>query len=367
MRAGAGRRRHPAVHGVAVGRRHGPLVHPVHAAGLAERPAEGGEQPAPARGDRDQLPRGPVVRHGRDDDAPGGRDAADRERAVDEHLRLSAVQRHPQQLDRTAPLHPDEHGAVGQDGRRRLVPAVVQFRVQQRLERTAGEVDAAGHGLAGGEVQPVGTEVGDGGDDQRPAVGGVGRHRAVPPRARDPPEAGAVGADDVHVPDQVAVGALVTGRDEGQLGAVRAPGHVLAVGVAGRDLQRLGQRGGVVLEVLGQVEHEHLAAAVGQEPDVVQPVLQGRDQPGRLGPGTDPLDGAVAALLGHPRGVGEPARVRGPDRRPGAEAVLGQPAGESRRRWAAGGAAACRRSRRRGRPASGRRVRRPGRCRAHRR
>ena len=153
-----------------------------------------------------------------------------------------AVQRHPQQLHRAPPLHAHEHGAVGDHGRRGLVAAVVLLGIQQRLQRATGGGDAAGHRLPGDEVQPVGAEIGDGGHDQGAAVGAVRRQRAVAPRVGHPAQERAVGLDDVDVPDEVAVGPLVPGRDEGQLCSVRAPGHVLAVGVARRDLHRFRQR-----------------------------------------------------------------------------------------------------------------------------
>jgi hypothetical protein len=101
----------------------------------------------------------------------------------------------------------------------------------------------------------------------------------------------------------------VPGRDEGQLGTVRAPGHVLGVGVPGGDLDRLRQGCGVVREVRRQLEEEQLAPAVAEEPDVVQPVLQGGDQPRRLGARRDALDGAVPARFRNAGGVREAAGV----------------------------------------------------------
>ena len=69
VRAGSRRRGDPAVHRVAVRRGRRPLAHPVHPAGLAQRAAELGEQPAPPGGERDQLAGRPVVGDDGDDDA----------------------------------------------------------------------------------------------------------------------------------------------------------------------------------------------------------------------------------------------------------------------------------------------------------
>ena len=195
-----------------------------------------------------------------------------------------------------------------------------------------------GTGCRATKSQPVRAQVGDRRDDE-PPVRRVGGQRAVAARLREPAEPRAVERDLVDVVDEVAVRRLVAGGDEGERGAVGTPGDVGAVGVARRDLDRFRRRDGVVGDVDRQVEDEDLAAAVGQETDVVQAVLQGRDQPRRLGRRGDALDGPVPPLLRHPRRVGEPPGVRRPHRRAGPEVVVGQPARRPRRRWA--GRATC--------------------------
>ena len=155
VRPGPGRRGHPAVHRVAVRRRRRPLAHPVHA-GRSRRAArpKRGEQPAPPRGERDQLAGGPVVRHDGDDDPAAGRDAAHGERPVDQHLGRAAVERHPQQLHRARAAHPDQHGAVGHDGRRRLVArGGAASGSSSGSQRPPSASDPAGHGLPGDEVE----------------------------------------------------------------------------------------------------------------------------------------------------------------------------------------------------------------------
>jgi hypothetical protein len=129
----------------------------------------------------------------------------------------------------------------------------------------------------------------------------------------------------VDVVDEVEIGPLVPGGDEGERAAVRTPHDVLAVGVPGGDLHRGRRRNGVVDGVHRQVEHEDLAAAVHQEADVVEAVLQGRDQPRRLRTRGNALGGAVPPLLRHPRRVRQPPRVRRPHRRAGPQRMLRQP------------------------------------------
>jgi hypothetical protein len=79
------------------------------------------------------------VRDQRHDDTARRRDAAHRERAVDQRLRGTAVQRHPHQLHRAPPLQADEHRAVDENRRRCLVAAVLLLRVQERLQRRRPE------------------------------------------------------------------------------------------------------------------------------------------------------------------------------------------------------------------------------------
>ncbi|WP_242471284.1 hypothetical protein [Blastococcus sp. TML/C7B] len=238
-----------------------------------------------------------------DDDTTRRRDPPHGERSVDQHLGLPAGERDPQQLDRPPPLDTDQDSDVRQHRPRGAVAAAVLLRVEQRLQ-SAVRGDPAGHGRAGDVVEPVGPEVGDGGDDER-AVRRVGRARAPPDRRGHPAQPGAVGGDLVDVDDEVPVGPRVPRGDEGEGRAVRAPDDVGAVGVPGGQLHRCGRRG-VVAQRGGQVEDEDLAAAVGQEADAVRAVRQRGDQPRRLGLGADALDRAVPAVLGHPGDVGEP-------------------------------------------------------------
>ena len=122
-----------------------------------------------------------------------------------------------------------------------------------------------------------------------------------------------------HVADGVLVPGVVAGRDEGDAGPVGAPGGLAVVVVAPGHLDRLG--------ALGQgVDHEHLRAPVEGEAEVVHPVLEAGDPPGRLLLGRDVLAGAVAALLGHPGDIGDPGRVGAPGERLDPQRVLAQPA-----------------------------------------
>ena len=135
---------------------------------------------------------------------PPAANAAHGERPVDQRLRRAAVQRHAQQLHRapraatptsTAPSTTTVAG--------RLVAAVVQRRVEQRLQRPPSASTRHGTACRATKSTPSGPEVGHGGDVRAPAVRVVGRQRAVAPRAGDPPQPRAVGRDRVDVADQV--------------------------------------------------------------------------------------------------------------------------------------------------------------------
>ncbi|GAB3203371.1 hypothetical protein GCM10027261_44730 [Geodermatophilus arenarius] len=310
VRARALRRRHPAVHRGAVGGRGGALGAAVQPAGGAERGAEAGEQPAPAGRDRHQLPRRPVVRHGGDDDPAPGRDPAHGERPLDQRLGRAAVEGHPQQRHRAAPLDADQRRSAAEHRRRRLVAAVGVPRVEHGLQRAAGGRHPAQRQPAPGDVEPVGAQVRAGGDvDPRP--GRVERRQpALAAAAGDPARLTAADRDQPDVADAVSVGSGVPRGDERERAAVGRPGDVGVLAAAVGELPGLGRVAGVVERVGGQVEDEHAAGAVGGVPEVVDPVAQPGDQPRRLGLRRHVVGGAVAALLGHAGHPGQPAGVR---------------------------------------------------------
>ena len=268
----------------------------------------------------------------RDDDAPGRRDAADRERAVDQRLRLAAVQRHPQQLHRAPPLH-------ARRARRRR-PATVAGVSSPRWccsgssSGSSGPPAAAtrqGTACRATKSSPSGPRSGTAVTTSVRAVGAVRRQRAVAPRVRHP-------AQDRSRRCRTTYTSRTRSRSarscRAETKASSPPSG--APGRRPRSRRRptvtctgSGSGRGVVLEVRGQVERR--TPGCGRSPR--KPTSSSRYfsvviSRGGSAPGPDPLDRAVPALLGHPRGVGEPAGVRRPDRRPGAEAVVGQPAGD---------------------------------------
>ncbi len=332
MRPRPGRGGDPAVHRVTVRRGCGLLPHPVQPAGGLQRCPEPGEQPAAARGDRDQLPGGPVVRHGADDDATADRDPGGGVRALDQRLGVPAGQRHPQQLHRTLALHGHERRALGHHDPAEVRAQVVPLGVEHRLGEPAGGAHPAQRGVPADEVHAVGPQVGLGGQVQRApvGVGGVVAGRTDGgPALGDPAQVAAVGPAGVDVGHQVTVRAGVPGGHEHQLGARRVPGDVGVVVVPGGDLDRLGHGRCVVRALSGQLQHEDVPTAVGGEPQVVGAVLERGDQPGWLGRGVHAVGGAVATVLGHPGGVGDPPGVRRPDRGACPERVVGEPAGRA--------------------------------------
>jgi hypothetical protein len=300
-RVGAGTvgHRHPAVHLGAVGGDRGVPGRPVQPSGGAEPAAEAGEQPPPSGCDGHQLPRRAVVRDRGDDDPAAGGDPADGERPVDERLGRPPVQGHPQQLDRSGPRDPEQRRAVGEHGRGRPVGAGGLPRVQQWLEDPAGDGHAA-QGRTAAEIDPVGAQVGVGGDAEHGAGGVEDRQPAPAAAAGDPPRPPAGRRDQVDVADEVAAGAGVAGGDEGQRAAVGRPGDVGVLAGAVGQLPRPGQGDAVVGGFLGQVEDEQAAGPVAG-PAVVRPRGEAGEQPGGVG---------VGAVRGHAGGEGQPSGVR---------------------------------------------------------
>src|ERR1017187_4743617 len=93
--------------------------------------------------------------------------------------------------------------------------------------------------------------------------------------------------------------------NEDQVLAVRAPGHCGVLEVTAGDLK--GLRSGLA----EWVDDEHMGPPVDEESEVVLPILQGRDSPGRFGLG--PACG-VAALVGNAGDVGDSAGIGAPRR-----------------------------------------------------
>ena len=326
---GPGRRGDPAVHRVAVRRRRGPLPHPVHPAGLAQRPAELGEQPAPSGGERDQLARrtgrAPRRRRRR---LPRPRTPRTVNGPVDQRLRRAAVQRHAQQLHRALAAAP----RPARRRRPRPSPGVSSPRwcCSGSSSGASGPPSAStrhGTGCRATKSSPSGPRSGTAVTYSVPSRR-VGRQRAVAAGVGDPPQPGAVGRDRVHVADEVAVGPRVPRGDEGELARRRGArrrrrSRPSPVG----HLDRLRQRRGVVGEVRGQVERRRPGCGrSARKPTSSRRYFSVVISRGGSAPGPTPVDGAVPALLGHPRGVGQPAGVRRPDRRPRPEVVVGQPA-----------------------------------------
>ena len=100
--------------------------------------------------------------------------------------------------------------------------------------------------------------------------------------------------------------------------------------VAGGDLDRLRQRRGVVVEVgaAGRATKTWLGRSV-RKPTPSRRYCSVVISRGGSAAGPTPSTVPYRPCSGHPGDVGQPPGVRRPDRRPGAEVVVGQPAGRA--------------------------------------